>query len=545
VIALARRTAVAAIVILAACLGACGGEEAFPQADSPAALAPAGAPIYVEATVQPEQRQRRAVSALLDRFPGGDQLIDGLVERVDSSLAGHRNHGDEFTFADDVRPWLGSSVGFFTLKGGSGAAAGVFAVDDPAAATEVARNQPQRGGGRTQSVHFYRGVLYAVDGQGQTSAYVDGFLVAGDEAAVRAAIDVARGDQDSLESTGALDAIRDQAGPAGPLALARVELDALSRAVSLPRESLPARGSRSGGTAELTGLTAGPEVSTGLDGTLTAALAVRRGAATLDLVTRLGPGLGATAATAGSAGPATKALRSLPAGSFVAAAAAGFGTQFGAGLEQGLQAQLGPFVDPRAFRRGLRQRLGFDPVAVARSFGDLGFFVEASSGSPQGAVVVDVKRLGPVTDALDALPLLVAAQRSLRVDALPNGLPQSPRGFLLRSPHAGEPIVVALAGKRLILAYGTRAASRAIAPSRTLADAKLLRSARHALGGKLEPSVVIDVPGLTSALEGVGPRDRRGLGRALPYLKPLDLVVAGSRMVGERIETRLVATLGP
>jgi hypothetical protein len=541
VIAIARFLAGVLLAVVTVALAACG-DESPPPPSSPAALVPASAPIYVEATVRPASDEREAVERWLARFPGGDRLLDRLVDEVDRSLAGGKDDGDAFTYTDDVEPWLGSRIGFFFAgSGASPPAAGVFPVGDPDAAAQVAREQPAKGGGRTAAIHLYRGVLYTVDRHGQTAVYVDGFLIAGDEQAVRAAIDVERGDRPSLEASGALDSVRGDAGAGQPLVLARIELGALANAVALPREGLPASAigtqSGTGRLATFTQATAGGR----LGGTLTAALAVRDEALTLEAVTHLGSGLAQTSLDQDAGNP-LRVLGKLPAGSVIAAAVPSFGAQAAMGLEQGLGAQAGPFTDPRALREGLRQQLGFDPVALFRSVGDLGFFVSAPRGAAGGAGVLSVERRRPVVKALEALPLVLGAQPDLRLAPLPGGLGPHARGLLVNAPRTPAPFAVVLSGDRLVLAYGLAAAREALTPSTTLASGPQLRAASDALGPGFRPSVLVDMPGLVRALEGLGRGSERGLTDVEPYLRPLGLVVVGSRTAGTSVETRVVAT---
>jgi hypothetical protein len=541
VIAITRFVAAALLVALALALSACGGESP-PQPSSPAALVPAGAPIYVEATVRPASDERDAVEKWLARFPGGDQLLDRLVDEVDRSLAGGHDGGDAFTYTDDVEPWLGSRIGFFfTRSGESPPAAGVFPVADPDAAARVAREQPARGGGRTAAIHLYRGVLYTVDRHGQTAVYVDGFLIAGDERAVRAAIDVVRGDRRSLEATGALDSVRTDDTVGEPLVLARIELGALANAVALPREGLPASGAApQSGASRLATFTEAPAGGR-LGGTLTAALAVRDDALTLEAVTHLGSGLAQTTLDQDAGNP-LRVLGKLPAESVIAAAVPSFGAQAAMGLEQGLGAQAGPFTDPRALREGLRRQLGFDPIGLFRSVGDLGFFVSAPHGAAGGAAVLSVEHRRPVVKALQALPLVLGTQPGLRLAPLPAGFAPGARGLLVNAPRTPEPFVIVLSGERLALAYGLSAAREALAPSATLAAGPELRAAGGALGPGFEPSVLVDMPGLVRVLEDLGRGSDRGLSDVEPYLRPLGLVVVGSRSAGTSVETRLVAT---
>ena len=347
-------------------------------------------------------------------------------------------------------------------------------VGDPAAAARVA-GRGHGGGGGQATPRLYRGVLYSVDRHGQTAAYVDGYLVAGDEQAVRDAIDVARGDRESLAATGALDDLRAEGGPGGPLALARVDLGSVSQTFALPSDAFRASGpGRSAGPALAAAVPAQAEASASVSGTLDAALFATPGSLTLETAAALPRG---ALQASGAAGSSQAVLGRLPADSLLAFAVPGFGPQFARGFEQGLRAQSGQLGDPGLFRRALRSRLGFDPVALLRSLGDLGFFVAMAGGQPGGAAVFGISRGAPVDRALAAAPLFLSAQPGVSVERLPAGLPPGAHGFGVKVRGRGAPLLVAGNGRTLALAYGAAALDAALDPSETLAGGSLLRDA--------------------------------------------------------------------
>jgi hypothetical protein len=544
----APRRAAPALIALFACalaLSACGDDEPTTP-HTPAALVPARASIYVEATVGPSTPQGEALAGLLERFPGGDRLIDQVVADLDRSLAGGDSGPDAPSFARTIEPWLGDRVGlFFVGTSDPPDAAAVLSVDDPEAAARVAREQPDRGGGGQVTLHVHRGVIYGVDKQGETSAYLDGYLVAGDERAVVAAIDVARDDAPSLADSGELDAARSLGGSEGPLLLARFELGVLSRALALPGQGFPvsANGDSSGG-AVLAGFRQRPVAtgSGGFGGSVVAALSVENDAVTIDSSTRLGPALAASA-TGGDGGDPAPILSELPADSFAVGAVPGFGPQFAQGVKQSLGAQLGPFAGPGALRQGLRTRLGFDAIGLANALGDLGFFVSRDGPLVSTGAVFSVEDPHPVNEALGALPLLIS-RTSAAVEPLPRGLPGSPRGFLVSVPTARQPFAIASDGERLVVGYGVTTLYDAFDPGRTIGDTNLVSNSRKALGeAGFEPGVIVDGEGLTDALKTALPK--RAYRKAAPYLDPIALIAAGSRTQGKTVDTRAVATFEP
>ena len=359
---------------------------------------------------------------------------------------------------------------------------------------------------------------------------------------VRAAIDVARGDRESLAATGALDDVRGEGGPGGPLALARVDLGSLSQTFALPGESFRASAPSSPGGPVLTAaVPARAEASTSVSGTLEAALFAGPDSVTLETASALPRA--AARRSAAPAGSAKAALGRLPADSLLAVAIPGFGPGFARGFEQGLQAQSGQLGDPDLFRRALRSRLGFDPVTLLRSLGDLGIFVDAAGGRAGGAAVLTVSRHGPVDRALAAAPGFLSAQAGVSVGRLPAALPAGARGFAVRVRGQGAPLLVAGDGDELALAYGAPALRAALDPAATLAGTTIMRRAGASLGAGFDPSALIDVPDVLDAIDRSSASDRRSYLQARRYLEPIRLLVAGSRLEGERFEVRLVASV--
>jgi hypothetical protein len=543
-----RRVALAFIALIACApaLSACGGDESTTP-NTPAGLTPSTASIYLEATVGPSTPQGKSLTHLLDRLPGGDAVIDDLISGLDQSLADGRTGPDPPTFAKTVKPWLGNRVGlFFVGADDPPDAAAVFAVDDPEAARRVAREQPDRGGGGKVSLHVRRGVIYGVDKEGQTSAYLDGYLVAGDERAVVAAIDVARDDAPSLADTGELASARRLGGPDGPLLLAQVDLGVLSQAIALPGPAFPvSAGGSESGASTLAGYPEGEPVAAnpgGFGGTVLAALSVDGGAVTVDTSTLLDPAPAPSSADAGASDPGA-IISDLPADSFAVAGAADVGPQLAQAVKQSLGAQLGPLAGPGALRQGLRTRLGFDAIGLAKDLGDLGVFVSRDGRLVSTGAVVSVDDPRPVNEALGALPLLISRSNAT-IEPLPRGLPGDLSGFLISAPAAPQPFALAFDGERLLVGYGVTTLFDAFDPGRTIAETNLVADSRKALGGGgFQPAIIVDGVGLAQALKlGLPKRQYR---EAAPYLDLIALVAAGSRTREKAVDSRLVATLTP
>ena len=93
-------TALLSAVALATGCGNGGG----PSSSGAASLAPAGAVVYGEATLDPGEDQQAAIDALIEKFPGhgsAGERVRGLLEQAfDKS-------GTGLSYKRDIEPWLG------------------------------------------------------------------------------------------------------------------------------------------------------------------------------------------------------------------------------------------------------------------------------------------------------------------------------------------------------------------------------------------------------------------------------------------------------
>lgn len=109
----------ALVLSLGLALSACGDEEGSEELGGPASVVPESAPIYVEVTVNPEGEQQEDLEALLEEL-GSLPLLgsvqdpgDLIIDQIDSSAAAA---GVDFSFEDDVQPWLGEKAGLAVLS---------------------------------------------------------------------------------------------------------------------------------------------------------------------------------------------------------------------------------------------------------------------------------------------------------------------------------------------------------------------------------------------------------------------------------------------
>ena len=187
--------ALAALLVLVAAVGALPLLLARSETPSTAAgLVPADALAYVRVGTDPESEEDRRLAATVLRLPGSTRVRDRLLAAL--APAGGVD------LRRDVRPWLGDEAAVALLPTGGGRfGSAVLATVErrPAAEALLQRAGAERAGVR------YRGIVVRRFGTG-AAAFVEDYLVAGPEPAVRAVIDTAEGSRSSLGESEAFEA---------------------------------------------------------------------------------------------------------------------------------------------------------------------------------------------------------------------------------------------------------------------------------------------------------------------------------------------------
>ena len=69
--------------------------------------------MFVEGSIRPEGDLKESIDSVLERFPDGDQVGDELIKTIDESA---REDGQDFTYEDDIEPWLGERAAFYATS---------------------------------------------------------------------------------------------------------------------------------------------------------------------------------------------------------------------------------------------------------------------------------------------------------------------------------------------------------------------------------------------------------------------------------------------
>lgn len=196
VLLLAAVAAVALVLAVVLVVRGCGGGG---PSDNAAGLVPQDALVYAHLSTDRGSDQWRQAGRLVARFPSYPRVRDSLLGVLGAS-------GGEADFRRDVQPWLGSEVAFALLSGGQGVAGSLIllAVTDEGKARAFL---DKRAGSPRSS--DYRGARLETYPDGIVTAFSEGFLLVGQDASIRAALDAGAGRHTALDGSPAFERAAD------------------------------------------------------------------------------------------------------------------------------------------------------------------------------------------------------------------------------------------------------------------------------------------------------------------------------------------------
>lgn len=184
--------AVAGMAALVVALTSSSGAQ--PPATGAAAVVPADALAYVHVSTDPKRSAVKSALALGPRFPAYPLVAARVISRLSALIGG----GAPVDWGRDIRPWLGREIALALLNttGSTADSELVLDVSQPARARAfIARAGAVADGSyRAAKVYRYR--------SGTRLAFVGHYLVLGQAASVRSAIDASRGVVRPLAASG-------------------------------------------------------------------------------------------------------------------------------------------------------------------------------------------------------------------------------------------------------------------------------------------------------------------------------------------------------
>lgn len=501
--------ALPAAVAFAGCGGDGGSGTSFTGPD-PAAMTPAGAPLFAEAVVHPEGDQKDELDSALSKLLATDDPGGFLADLLDQALVPPRGEG--LTYGADVEPWLGQRVGFFITgfkrseEGAIAPEGSIVVATTDQAATQQAVDEFEAsspGGERKRSYHGYE---YELSPSGDAAGIVGEFLVVGDEAGFKSAVNASRG-----ESLAESAPFKDQ--------FAELPDDAFGFLYAEPRGLVDAL-QAAGEVTQAQVRSAGSEIRSLLSRPVAASVSARADQLSLQ-----------ASAASSSVAPAPQEsdlLRSFPADAWLAFAASDAGRAYAQGLAQGDSTELS-------------RKLGLDLGSLGHWAGDIGGFVGGTSlFGLSGALVLETNDEQASAQSLGQLQRALRRDSALQVEPLSG---EGEQGFSI-SP-GGVPVrFEALLREGKVVAGLPGSVDDVFDPGDTLADSDAFNAATDALGEDFSPVGFIDFQPLFQLVNGFPQAQTDpGYQNAKPYLDHLDYLTVGGREDQGRAELRMVLGL--
>ncbi len=544
----------AVAVALAVALAGCGSSASPGSTVDPATVIPASAPLFADASVRPSGSLKSAALAAGKALTHQSHPYLRLLGALQTPGA------PQLSFAHDIAPWLGPSAGVYLsslssagtllsdlqsgLLGGSGSASfpfsaggaqGAIVLDtsDASKAQSFLNTQASHAGAHATS---YRGISYELSSGGVAFGLVHRLAVIGSESGIHGVIDTALGGA-SLDSSSAYSKL-----------LAKAPTSALGHLYSNPAGAIstgPAEG-----ISGLLGLLAGPSETN-------ISVVPSSSSLTLDADTL------ATNTAAGllSSNPeSAKALSELPGESWLAVGAGHLGSslnQYIQGLSAlGSLASIPGVSSPEgsaASGLSVKSLLGamLTPLQVlgsssAQARHDFASWMGSAGMFASGGSLLELKAAIVISSKDPALSRAAVAKLTAALQK--NGA--TPRSVSIPGTDAasgvaisGLPVVLDIADGRaadgqtkFVLGFGEPSVEEALSPSSTMASAASSSAASSALGGGVQPSVLVDFPTLLTLLEGVGLTSDPSISPFVAYLRSLSTLAGGGHELGGGVQ---------
>ena len=489
-------------------------------ADSgPPSVTPESAPVYVDLSVRPEGEAREDAEAALGQILGTEDPGQRVIELAEQQAA---QGGDEFDYEQDVEPWLGERFAvFLTAIGGDttdSQGGFVFETTDVETALEFLRSAPDSTG-RTEE---HEGVEFEFDTDGDVFGAVGDFIVGGDEAAFKAAVDAHDGD-----SLGDSDEFED--------AVEELSEDRLSTLYVPPEQFLEAVSDQ--------------ELDPQARDFLKRALGEAGDQPILGEVTASAESVTIELSAGGSVETSESGLLAeLPGDAWFAVGFADVGAAVQGGLQQVEQARI-PGLDGAAIREQLRNQSGINlEQDVINTLGDAALFVEGTTLKDVGGALV-IESKDPAASAaliakLQGLIKRLGDPREVRVQPLASAT--GDQGFQLVDPSGElpQPVRVVQRDDRIVAGYGPSSIEQALSGegAETLSGSPAFTNAKESLGD-LGLDAFLSFAPVFQLAERAGAAADPEYKRAKPYVDSLDFLALGSGSDGDRASVRFVVGL--
>jgi hypothetical protein len=494
--------ALAAILAAVVFFAGCGGSGS--SSSDLAGFAAPGSLVYIEGKVQPSGELKSNVDSLAQAVGGIDNLGEYIVAKLEDSA---RGKGEPFDYAKEVEPWLGEKAGlaYKGLKDGKLSEPVVVVESTDVAATQEFIDTQAKQSKVPYKDASYEGVDFKVGGPKVNAIGVVGesLVVSEDgESGFKAAVDASNGESLADESR-FQDAI--SAASDGSLADAYVDVGGL----------IDASGNGISPSAQAILKNSGIDPS---KATAVASVVPGSDQVEIDLSSDLG-------GEEAPSGDASALIGSLPADSFVALGAAGFGDQVKKEIDELDASGIPGQVPPNQLKSSL-SAVGIDLDKIATSLEDAAIFAQGNSRSALGGALVVTSESSEAAKTVANLGVLLRRTGAPGVTAVSSG---GASGFSIRSEKLGKkPLVAVAKGNRVSIGYGLAPALQGLsAEGETLSEAASYKAAVSALGDT-PISGFVDGAGALNLAEALVPPSETGFQEAKRYLKSIEYIAIGT-----------------
>jgi hypothetical protein len=509
----------AALALIVGCGGGDGGNGGSGSVSAEAAgFAAPGSLVYLEANLRPTGELKSNVDAAAKKVVGNDDFSQFIVSKLEASAG---DEGKPVDFAKEVEPWLGKTAGvsFARMQGEGELSEPVIAIQttEPKETQRFIEKRTSQGS-KPYKAGTYKGFKFEVGGsEGNAIGLVGNWaLLADGEKEFKAAVDAYEGDSLADEARFA-----DAFAEATKGSLADIYIDVGGIVEKSEGEVDP----------QLQAALEGAGVDTG-EATAVASVIPSADQIQIDLSGDLGE--------QPPEGNGSKLLGSLPADSNGAVALAGFTEQFEEAVDNLDENGSPPDLEPGELKSTLN-KAGVDIDKIAASLEEAALFVEGSDQqSAGGALVVTAKN----EEAAEAVTGLGTLLRGAGVPGI-TAVTGKASGFSIHSfEPAGKAIVVVGKGNRIAIGYGLPAALSGLnaGSGPTLSGTAGYKEAVASLG-KTPISAYVDGPSALRLAEALVPHSKTDFWEAVPYLKKITFIAAGSGANGELATAKLIAGL--
>ncbi|HVW48202.1 MAG TPA: DUF3352 domain-containing protein [Solirubrobacterales bacterium] len=509
--------AIAAVLAAALAVAGCGGSSSGGGGE-PASLASKDALVYIEANLAPEAKASEEINELTEKVFGIDNVGEFIATELEK--LGVENH-EKFDFGEDIEPWVGEKAGLFLKElHGDNFTGGGFAIEtsNSGEAEEFLEKLAEEApGGEKPEEGEFEGDRYWVQPHSESVIGVIGdYLAYGeDKAYFEEMVENAENDEGLSESEKFKTAM--EAAPEEGIGRVYVDLGGSIQSVDAETEAF------------FSLLQIQPQKAT-----LVGTIIPGSDQVELDVTTDVGKGTV-------QSGDASKLLESLPATAVLGFATPEFGKSLGTGIHGFSETGIPGQMEPGELEAALEQ-IGINLESLGENLGDAGGFVEGGGvGDVGGAMVIETTNGGEARRLIAGIGLVLQATGTEGVTATNGKI----TGFSVHSKKLGrKPLIVGSAGEKIVIAYGPKAAARALRSSgATLGTTPDFEAAKGALGSTPISLFIDGGPGL-KLLEGVlSPEEREEIASARPYLQKIAYAAVGSEAKGRTTTAKVIVGL--